>query len=90
MLPSQSVPFFFLTEYGRDVVVTERLDYFSAIALLGISLIVAIIRTANLRVEAARVMVAAPILAFLATHMLYLQFYTFDYGTNFSRGLSIR
>lgn len=59
---------------------TERLDYFSAVAFLGVSLIVAIIRVASLRVEAARVMVAAPIIAFLTTHCLYLSFFRFDYG----------
>ncbi|GKB56873.1 post-GPI attachment to proteins factor 3-like protein [Tanacetum coccineum] len=43
---------------------TEKLDYFSAIALLGYSLIVAILRSFNVRLEAARVMVSAPLLAF--------------------------
>lgn len=60
--------------------VTERLDYFSAVALLGVSLIVAIIRVASLRVEASRVLVAAPITAWLITHCLYLSFFRFDYG----------
>lgn len=60
--------------------ITEQLDYSSAIALLGYTLIVTIIRTGNLRIEAAQVMVAAPILAFITTHILYLNFYQFDYG----------
>lgn len=57
---------------------TDRLDFSSAVALLGYSLILAIIRTGNLRVEAMRVMVAAPIIAFISTHILYLNFYEFD------------
>jgi hypothetical protein len=55
-------------------------DYSSAIALIGFSLMLAIIRAGNLRAEAARVMVAAPIIAFISTHILYLNLYTFDYG----------
>ncbi|BBN16992.1 post-GPI attachment to proteins factor 3 [Marchantia polymorpha subsp. ruderalis] len=68
--------------HSRDMPITEQLDYSSAIALLGYTLIVTIIRTGNLRIEAAQVMVAAPILAFITTHILYLNFYQFDYGLN--------
>eukprot|EP00897_Mesotaenium_endlicherianum_P008158 jgi/Mesen1/7370/ME000381S06599 len=68
--------------HARDLKVTEALDYSSAVALLGYSLVVAIIRSANLRLEAARVIVAAPILAFTTTHILFLNFYSFDYGFN--------
>ncbi|KAK8507468.1 hypothetical protein V6N12_072726 [Hibiscus sabdariffa] len=68
--------------HSRDVDLTEKLDYSSAVALLGYSLILAILRCFNVRVEAARVMVAAPFLAFVTTHILYLNFYTFDYGWN--------
>lgn len=59
---------------------TERLDHSSAVALLGFSLILAILRTFNVRDEAARVMVAAPMIAFVTTHILYLNFYQLDYG----------
>jgi len=68
--------------HSRDVKLTESLDYSSAVALLGYSLILAIIRTGSLRIEAARVMVAAPIIAFVTTHILYLNLYKFDYGLN--------
>lgn len=60
--------------------VTEKLDYSSAVALLGYSLILAILRSFNVRDEAARVMVSAPILAFITTHILYLNNYKMDYG----------
>nr|GEV42326.1 post-GPI attachment to proteins factor 3 [Tanacetum cinerariifolium] len=68
--------------HSRDVELTEKLDYFSAIALLGYSLIVAILRSFNVRLEAARVMVSAPLLAFVTTHILYLNNYKLDYGWN--------
>eukprot|EP01018_Ginkgo_biloba_P016873 Gb_11489 [translate_table: standard] len=68
--------------HSRDVELTEKLDYSSAVALVGYSLIVAILRTFNVRVEAARVMVAAPLIAFVTTHILYLNFYELDYGLN--------
>ncbi|KAH6557909.1 hypothetical protein KP509_1Z086800 [Ceratopteris richardii] len=68
--------------HARDTVVTERADYTSAVGLLGVSLIVSIIRTCSLRIEATQVMVAAPVIAFVSTHILYLNFYDFDYGWN--------
>ncbi|KAL4584775.1 hypothetical protein LXL04_009385 [Taraxacum kok-saghyz] len=66
--------------HSRDVELTEKLDYFSAIALLGYSLIVSILRTFTVKLEAARVMVSAPLIAFLTTHILYLNNYKLDYG----------
>lgn len=67
-------------DHSRDMTFTEMLDYSSAIALIGYSLLLAIIRTGNLRAEAPRVMVAAPIIAFVSTHILYLNLYKFDYS----------
>jgi hypothetical protein len=64
----------------RDVDLTEKLDYSSAVAFLGYSLIMSILRSFNVRDEAARVMVAAPLLAFLTTHILFINFYKLDYG----------
>lgn len=49
-------------------------------AVLGYSLIVSIMRSFHVRDEAARVMVAAPLLAFITTHILYLNNYKMDYG----------
>ncbi|CAN6982384.1 unnamed protein product [Brassica oleracea var. botrytis] len=54
---------FFITLYYKDVDITKRLDYSSAIAVLRFSLIVSILRTFDVRLEAARVMVSAPVLA---------------------------
>ncbi|KAL3503732.1 hypothetical protein ACH5RR_038181 [Cinchona calisaya] len=68
--------------HSRDVILTERLDYSSAVALIGYSLILAILRSFNVRDEASRVMVAAPFLAFITTHVLYLNNYKMDYGWN--------
>ncbi|KAF2598815.1 hypothetical protein F2Q68_00011977 [Brassica cretica] len=62
-----------------DVDITKRLDYSSAIAVLGFSLIISILRTFDVRVEAARVMVSAPVLALVTTHVLYINFYKLDY-----------
>lgn len=66
----------------RDVELTEKLDYSSAVAFIGFSLIVAILRALNVRDEAAKVMVSAPIISFVTTHILYLNFYKLDYGLN--------
>ncbi|OAY48237.1 post-GPI attachment to proteins factor 3 [Manihot esculenta] len=68
--------------HSRDVELTEKLDYSSAVALLGFTLILAILRAFNVRDEAARVMVAAPLIAFITTHIMYLNFYNLDYGLN--------
>ncbi|XP_010919213.1 uncharacterized protein [Elaeis guineensis] len=62
--------------------VTEKLNQSSAVALLGYSLILAILRTFNVKGEAQRVTAAAPLLAFVTTHILYLNFYKFDHGLN--------
>ncbi|CAN6870290.1 unnamed protein product [Brassica oleracea] len=70
---------FFITLYYKDVDITKRLDYSSAIAVLGFSLIVSILRTFDVRVEAARAMVSAPVLALVTTHVLYINFYKLDY-----------
>ncbi|CAN4097556.1 unnamed protein product [Withania somnifera] len=66
--------------HSRDVELTEKLDYSSAVAFIGYSLLVAILRAFNVRNEASRVMVASPIVAFVTTHILYLNFYQLDYG----------
>lgn len=63
----------------RDVDITKTLDYSSAIAILGFSLIVSILRTFDVRVEAARVMVSPPVLAFVTSHIMYINLYKLDY-----------
>ncbi|XP_037427130.1 post-GPI attachment to proteins factor 3-like [Triticum dicoccoides] len=68
--------------HTRDIDLTEKLDYSSAVAVLGYSLIVTLLRIFNVKEGPARVMVAAPILAFVTTHILYLNFYELDYGWN--------
>ncbi|ONK59225.1 uncharacterized protein A4U43_C08F4260 [Asparagus officinalis] len=68
--------------HSRDFDLTEKLDYSSAVALLGFSFILALLRTFNVKDEAMRIMFAAPILAFVTTHILYLNFYELDYGWN--------
>lgn len=60
---------------------TEKLDYSSAVALLGYSFILSILRSFNVKAEASRVMVAAPFLSFITTHIMFLNFYKLDYGT---------
>ena len=67
----------------RDVELIDKLDYSSAVALVGFSLILTIIRTFDVRDEASRIMVAAPLVAFVTTHILYLNFYKLDYGNSF-------
>lgn len=68
--------------HSRAVELTEKLNYSSAVALLGFSLILAILRAFNVRDEATRVMVSAPLVAFVTTHVLYLNFYELNYGLN--------
>ncbi|XP_051123049.1 uncharacterized protein LOC127245932 isoform X2 [Andrographis paniculata] len=68
--------------HSRDVELTERLDCSSGVALLAYSLFLAIVRAFNIRAEAARVMIATPIFAFMITHILYLNFYDFNLGLN--------
>ncbi|CAN6884247.1 unnamed protein product [Brassica oleracea] len=80
---------FFITLYYKDIDITKRLDFSSAIAVLGFSLIVSILRTFDVRVEAARVMVSAPVLALVTTHVLYINFYKLDYASGLAMLLEI-
>ncbi|CAN6860556.1 unnamed protein product [Brassica oleracea] len=80
---------FFITLYYKDVDITKRLDYSFATAVLGFSLIVSILRTFDVRVEAARVMVSAPVLALVTTHVLYINFYKIYYVPFFSSTFSV-
>ncbi|GAA0170877.1 hypothetical protein LIER_41040 [Lithospermum erythrorhizon] len=66
----------------RDVELTNKLHISSAVALLGYSVVVAILRAFNVKDEAARVMIAAPLIAFIATHILYLNLYQLDHSLN--------
>uniref|UniRef100_A0A804Q8J3 Post-GPI attachment to proteins factor 3 n=1 Tax=Zea mays TaxID=4577 RepID=A0A804Q8J3_MAIZE len=69
-----------LYDFKCDTIWTEKLYFSSDAAFLGYSLILTILRTSSLRDEASRVMVAAPILAFVTTHIMYLNFYELDKG----------
>lgn len=69
-----------LFSFYRDLDLTEKLGYSSAVALLGFGLIVAIFRVFEIKQEASRVMVSAPLIAFVTTHILFLNFYALDYG----------
>lgn len=64
----------------RDTDLTERLDYSSAVAVLGYSLILSILRAFRVRTEAEKVMFSAPFLGFITTHILHLNNYSMDYG----------
>ncbi|CAH1446828.1 unnamed protein product [Lactuca virosa] len=64
----------------RDVEMTEKLDYSSLAAVIGFSLIVSILRAFIIKSEATRVMVAAPLIAFVTTHIFYLNCYQFDFS----------
>ncbi|KAK6934809.1 Per1-like [Dillenia turbinata] len=68
--------------HGRGMDLTQKLNYSSVVALLGYSLILAVIRTFNLRTEAAQVMAAAPLLAFTITHIFFLNIYQFAYDVS--------
>jgi len=58
----------------------ERLYCFSSVALLGYSLILAILRSFNVKDEATRVMIPAPLVSFVVTHIMYLNFFKLDHG----------
>ncbi|XP_057526744.1 uncharacterized protein LOC130805922 isoform X1 [Amaranthus tricolor] len=68
--------------HSRDLDLSEKLGYSSAVAFLGFGLILAIFRVFDIKKEASRVMVAAPLIAFVTTHILFLNFYNLDYDLN--------
>ena len=72
--------FFSLNFVYRDVDLTERLDYSSDTVLAGYTLVLAVIRSFSIHDQSAKVMVTAPVLALVATHIIYLNFYNLDEG----------
>ncbi|CAN0902672.1 Post-GPI attachment to proteins factor 3, partial [Linum grandiflorum] len=66
----------------RDVEFTEKLYCSSYVAWLGFTLVLSTLRAFDIRDEAARVMIAAPVIAFVTSHILYLNLYNFDKGLN--------
>jgi hypothetical protein len=68
--------------HSRHVELTEKLDCSSCVALLGFSLMLAILRAFNVRDEATRVMVTAPLIAFVTTHIMFLNFYELNHDLN--------
>ncbi|XP_051135596.1 uncharacterized protein LOC127254508 [Andrographis paniculata] len=81
-LLSMSSCFWTAVYHSRDMYLTRILECSSGVALLGFSLTLALIRSFDLRDDAARVMVAAPLLSFTATHILYLNNYQMDSDWN--------
>lgn len=61
---------------------TERLYYSSSVAFLGYSLLLSILRALYVKAEAARVMVAAPLIGFFTTHILFLNLVELNYMLN--------
>ncbi|KAG5607280.1 hypothetical protein H5410_028772 [Solanum commersonii] len=68
--------------HSRGMEITEKLDCTSAVALLGFSLIISILRSFNIKNEPARVLASSPLFAFTITHILYLNNYQMDHGWN--------
>ncbi|CAL0326416.1 unnamed protein product [Lupinus luteus] len=68
--------------HTRDFDLLEKLDYSSAVALLGYSLILTILRSFNIKDEATRVLIFSPLVAFVITHIMFLNFVKLDYGWN--------
>ncbi|KAK9698983.1 hypothetical protein RND81_08G145400 [Saponaria officinalis] len=68
--------------HSRYLELTEKLYYSSTLAFLGFILMISVIRALNITTEAARVMVAAPVIAFVTTHILFLNVVQFDYEWN--------
>ncbi|KAL1299983.1 hypothetical protein HN51_044605 [Arachis hypogaea] len=73
--------FWCAVRHSRDMELTEKLDHSSTVALVGFSLILAILRTLNISNEANRVMISAPLTSFVTTHILYNCF-MLDFGWN--------
>ncbi|KAG5117753.1 hypothetical protein AAZX31_15G240500 [Glycine max] len=68
--------------HSRYCELIERLDNFSTVALLGYSFIMAILRSFNVKDEATRVMIPAPLISFVITHIMYLNSFKLDYEWN--------
>ncbi|RDX76560.1 Post-GPI attachment to proteins factor 3, partial [Mucuna pruriens] len=68
--------------HSRYYELTKRLHYSSSVVLLGYSFILAILRSFNIKEEAIRVMIPAPMISFVTTHIMYLNSFKLDYEWN--------
>ncbi|KAI8929271.1 Per1-like-domain-containing protein [Entophlyctis helioformis] len=75
--------------HTRDFAWTEKLDYFSAMASILMSLYLAILRVGGVTNRRVRAWIVAAALAFYIGHVSYLSFWRFDYGYNMLAGLAI-
>lgn len=76
--------------HARDLLWTERLDYFCASIGISFSLCVALVRVFGIQSTKKRILlVFLPILSLLLAHIAYLQWIHFDYGWNMKVSLSV-
>ncbi|XP_065188011.1 post-GPI attachment to proteins factor 3-like [Sycon ciliatum] len=75
--------------HSRDLVWTERLDYFSATAMVLFSAYCSLVRMAMLGRPVARVAVALLLLLMFGAHVGYLSLVKFDYGYNMLANVSV-
>ncbi|KAL3682845.1 hypothetical protein R1sor_000867 [Riccia sorocarpa] len=68
--------------HSRDSAVDRHLESSLEVSLNVYGMCLAIMRVARLRTEAARVIVAAPTIALLYTHLMYINGCFYDYGLN--------
>ena len=66
----------------RDCEFTMHMDYFSAVAIVFVSMILAIVRFFNIRSQIKQLLVALPIFIFYLFHVLYMLWIKFDFGWN--------
>ena len=68
--------------HARDTILTERLDYFSAVALVMMSFLYSIIRVLEIIDYEKMALIATPFIVYYAFHIGYLHFIKFDYKYN--------
>ncbi|BBN15742.1 post-GPI attachment to proteins factor 3 [Marchantia polymorpha subsp. ruderalis] len=68
--------------HSREMAVDKHLESSFEILLSMYALCLAIMRVGKMKTEASRVIVAAPTLAFLYTHLMYINYCVYDYGLN--------
>jgi len=66
--------------HGRDLRVTERLDYFSAGAVMVFDVYLSCLRVSGVSNVPARLVALCALVAAYGRHMYYMHFFKFDYG----------
>ena len=71
-----------IMKYDIDTVMTEKMDYYSAVISIMFGLYVAIVRVFEIRTKKKQIIIGTILMMYLTYHLYYMNYVSFDYGYN--------